>query len=158
MDFLLYLRLLNFLWFFFSHYVTQESFKQNPTVLNWSVNVFWSIPWFAFVYRCQHCNCHPAGAISGTCHLVTGQCVCKQFVTGLKCDNCVPNASNLDVHNLFGCSKSKWMWGLKSVSFKLMLIYWIKKCKISSSVLKLGLTFFLHISCPEGLYFLLSVS
>ncbi|XP_069708870.1 usherin-like isoform X2 [Phaenicophaeus curvirostris] len=56
--------------------------------------------------RCQHCNCHPAGAISGTCHLVTGQCVCKQFVTGLKCDNCVPDASNLDVHNLFGCSKT----------------------------------------------------
>ncbi|KAI1240568.1 hypothetical protein IHE44_0008996 [Lamprotornis superbus] len=55
--------------------------------------------------RCQHCNCHPAGAISGTCHLVTGQCVCKQFVTGLKCDNCVPDASNLDAHNLFGCSK-----------------------------------------------------
>lgn len=114
MDFLLCLRLLNFLWFFF-HCVTQESFKQNPTVLNWSVNVFWSIPWFAFVYRCQHCNCHPAGAISGTCHLVTGQCVCKQFVTGLKCDNCVPDASNLDVHNLFGCSKSKWMLGLKSI-------------------------------------------
>ncbi|KAJ7402273.1 hypothetical protein BTVI_87954 [Pitangus sulphuratus] len=56
--------------------------------------------------RCQHCNCHPAGAISGTCHLVTGQCICKQFVTGLKCDNCVPDASNLDVHNLFGCSKT----------------------------------------------------
>ncbi|OXB65322.1 hypothetical protein ASZ78_002514, partial [Callipepla squamata] len=64
------------------------------------------VPWFAFVYRCQHCNCHPAGAISGTCHLVTGQCVCKQFVTGLKCDNCVPDASNLDVHNIFGCSKT----------------------------------------------------
>ncbi|XP_055581897.1 usherin [Falco cherrug] len=56
--------------------------------------------------RCQHCNCHPAGAISGTCHLVTGQCFCKQFVTGLKCDNCVPDASNLDVRNLFGCSKT----------------------------------------------------
>ncbi|XP_039386307.1 usherin [Mauremys reevesii] len=56
--------------------------------------------------RCQHCNCHPSGVINGTCHPVTGQCVCKQFVTGLKCDNCVPNASNLDVHNLFGCSKT----------------------------------------------------
>uniref|UniRef100_A0A8C6NEI0 Usherin n=1 Tax=Melopsittacus undulatus TaxID=13146 RepID=A0A8C6NEI0_MELUD len=56
--------------------------------------------------RCQHCNCHPAGAISGTCHLFTGQCFCKQFVTGLKCDNCAPDASNLDVHNLFGCSKT----------------------------------------------------
>nr|XP_056708935.1 usherin [Euleptes europaea] len=56
--------------------------------------------------RCQHCNCHPAGAINGTCHPITGQCVCKQFVTGSKCDNCVPNASNLDIDNLFGCSKT----------------------------------------------------
>lgn len=124
-DFPLCLRLLNCLWFF--NYVTQESFKQNPTVLNWSVNVFWSLPWFVFVYRCQHCNCHPAGAISGTCHLVTGQCVCKQFVTGLKCDNCVPDASNLDVHNLFGCSKSKWMLGLKSMSLKLMFFHWFSE-------------------------------
>uniref|UniRef100_A0A8D0L665 Usherin n=1 Tax=Sphenodon punctatus TaxID=8508 RepID=A0A8D0L665_SPHPU len=56
--------------------------------------------------RCQHCNCHPAGAINGTCHPISGQCMCKQFVTGSKCDNCVPNASNLDVHNLFGCTKT----------------------------------------------------
>ncbi|XP_028580478.2 usherin [Podarcis muralis] len=56
--------------------------------------------------RCQRCNCHPAGAINGTCHPITGQCVCKPFVTGSKCDNCVPSASNLDVHNLFGCSKT----------------------------------------------------
>uniref|UniRef100_A0A8C6X579 Usherin n=1 Tax=Naja naja TaxID=35670 RepID=A0A8C6X579_NAJNA len=56
--------------------------------------------------KCQHCNCHPAGAINWTCHPITGQCMCKQFAAGLKCDNCVPNASNLDVHNLFGCSKT----------------------------------------------------
>ncbi|XP_042331708.1 LOW QUALITY PROTEIN: usherin [Sceloporus undulatus] len=56
--------------------------------------------------RCQHCNCHPAGAINGTCHPMTGQCMCKQFATGSKCDNCVLDASNLDVHNLFGCSKT----------------------------------------------------
>ncbi|XP_039192169.1 usherin isoform X7 [Crotalus tigris] len=56
--------------------------------------------------KCQHCNCHPAGAINWTCHSITGQCLCKQFAAGLKCDNCVPNASNLDVHNLFGCSKT----------------------------------------------------
>ncbi|XP_062981457.1 usherin [Elgaria multicarinata webbii] len=56
--------------------------------------------------RCQRCNCHPAGAINGTCHPITGQCVCKQFATGSKCDNCVPSASNLDVYNLFGCSKT----------------------------------------------------
>ncbi|XP_070813494.1 usherin [Pituophis catenifer annectens] len=56
--------------------------------------------------KCQHCNCHPAGAINWTCHPITGQCMCKQFAAGLKCDNCVPNASNLDVYNLFGCSKT----------------------------------------------------
>ncbi|KAM6459617.1 usherin [Liasis olivaceus] len=56
--------------------------------------------------KCQHCNCHPAGAINWTCHPITGQCMCKQFAAGSKCDNCVPNASNLDVHNLFGCSKT----------------------------------------------------
>ncbi|KAH0622698.1 hypothetical protein JD844_025227 [Phrynosoma platyrhinos] len=56
--------------------------------------------------RCQRCNCHPAGAINGTCHPMTGQCMCKQFATGSKCDNCVLDASNLDVHNLFGCSKT----------------------------------------------------
>ncbi|KAG3258086.1 usherin, transcript variant X1 [Ictidomys tridecemlineatus] len=56
--------------------------------------------------RCQPCNCHLSGALNETCHLVTGQCFCKQFVTGLKCDACVPSASHLDVNNLLGCSKT----------------------------------------------------
>ncbi|XP_002760562.4 usherin [Callithrix jacchus] len=56
--------------------------------------------------RCQPCNCHLSGALNETCHLVTGQCFCKQFVTGSKCDACVPSASHLDVNNLLGCSKT----------------------------------------------------
>ncbi|XP_069911419.1 usherin isoform X2 [Oryctolagus cuniculus] len=56
--------------------------------------------------RCQPCNCHLSGALNETCHLVTGQCFCKQFVTGSKCDTCVPKASHLDVNNLLGCSKT----------------------------------------------------
>ncbi|XP_074120778.1 usherin [Sminthopsis crassicaudata] len=56
--------------------------------------------------RCYPCNCHLPGALNGSCHLVTGQCFCKQFVTGLNCDDCVPDASHLDIHNLFGCSKT----------------------------------------------------
>ncbi|XP_053463887.1 usherin [Nycticebus coucang] len=56
--------------------------------------------------RCQPCNCHLSGALNETCHLVSGQCFCKQFVTGSKCDACVPNASHLDVNNLLGCSKT----------------------------------------------------
>ncbi|XP_077013931.1 usherin [Tamandua tetradactyla] len=54
--------------------------------------------------RCQPCNCHPSGALNETCHSVTGQCFCKRFVTGLKCDTCVPSASHLDANNLLGCS------------------------------------------------------
>ncbi|XP_040841245.1 usherin [Ochotona curzoniae] len=56
--------------------------------------------------RCQPCNCHLSGALNETCHLVTGQCFCKQFVTGSKCDACVPSASHLDADNLLGCSKT----------------------------------------------------
>ncbi|XP_055465169.1 usherin [Psammomys obesus] len=56
--------------------------------------------------RCQPCLCHPAGALNGTCDVVTGQCFCKQFVTGSKCDTCVPGSSHLDVNNLLGCSKT----------------------------------------------------
>ncbi|XP_004376015.1 usherin [Trichechus manatus latirostris] len=56
--------------------------------------------------RCQPCSCHLSGALNETCHSVTGQCFCKRFVTGSKCDTCVPGASHLDVNNLLGCSKT----------------------------------------------------
>ncbi|KAM5300669.1 usherin [Glossophaga mutica] len=56
--------------------------------------------------RCQPCNCHLSGALNETCHLVTGQCFCKRFVTGSKCDACVSGASHLDVSNPWGCSKA----------------------------------------------------
>ncbi|GAB1285872.1 Usherin [Apodemus speciosus] len=56
--------------------------------------------------RCWPCHCHLAGASNETCDAVTGQCFCKEFVTGSKCDVCVPGASHLDVNNLLGCSKT----------------------------------------------------
>ncbi|XP_029085293.1 usherin isoform X2 [Monodon monoceros] len=56
--------------------------------------------------RCQPCSCHLSGALNETCHSVTGQCFCKQFVTGSKCDTCVPSASHLDINNPLGCSKT----------------------------------------------------
>uniref|UniRef100_A0A8D0R6P0 Usherin n=1 Tax=Sus scrofa TaxID=9823 RepID=A0A8D0R6P0_PIG len=56
--------------------------------------------------RCQPCSCHLSGALNETCHSVTGHCFCKQFVTGSKCDTCVPSASHLDVNNPLGCSKT----------------------------------------------------
>ncbi|XP_059533348.1 usherin [Myotis daubentonii] len=56
--------------------------------------------------RCQPCNCHLSGALNETCHLVTGRCFCKRFVTGSTCDTCVPGASHLDASNPWGCSKT----------------------------------------------------
>ncbi|XP_072017704.1 uncharacterized protein [Amphiura filiformis] len=40
---------------------------------------------------CTLCDCHPIGTVFGAsqCNLETGQCECKERVTGLKCDACV---------------------------------------------------------------------
>lgn len=35
------------------------------------------------------CNCHENGSLSGICHLETGLCDCKPYVTGQQCDQCL---------------------------------------------------------------------
>ncbi|KAL4131756.1 hypothetical protein QTP88_009025 [Uroleucon formosanum] len=37
---------------------------------------------------CKACNCHPVGASGKTCNHTTGQCPCKDGVTGITCDRC----------------------------------------------------------------------
>ncbi|XP_044736247.1 netrin-B isoform X2 [Chrysoperla carnea] len=37
---------------------------------------------------CKACDCHPIGASGKTCHQATGQCPCKDGVTGLTCNRC----------------------------------------------------------------------
>ncbi|XP_072265966.1 usherin isoform X2 [Pyxicephalus adspersus] len=56
--------------------------------------------------RCQPCSCNISGAVNGSCHPVTGQCFCKQFVRGITCDECIEGASSLDGNNPYGCSAS----------------------------------------------------
>ncbi|KAG9336282.1 hypothetical protein JZ751_002629, partial [Albula glossodonta] len=56
--------------------------------------------------NCRPCGCDPAGSFNGSCHPETGRCLCKQFVTGDKCDTCVPGASHMDTNNHLGCSKA----------------------------------------------------
>uniref|UniRef100_A0ACB8FL33 Uncharacterized protein n=1 Tax=Sphaerodactylus townsendi TaxID=933632 RepID=A0ACB8FL33_9SAUR len=34
------------------------------------------------------CDCHPVGAAGKTCNQTTGQCPCKDGVTGLTCNRC----------------------------------------------------------------------
>lgn len=35
------------------------------------------------------CNCHPVGSRGKVCNQTTGQCPCKEGVTGLRCDRCM---------------------------------------------------------------------
>jgi netrin receptor unc-5 len=35
------------------------------------------------------CNCHPVGSRGKVCNQTTGQCPCKDGVTGLRCDRCM---------------------------------------------------------------------
>lgn len=37
---------------------------------------------------CRACDCHPVGALGKTCNQTTGQCPCKDGVTGLTCNRC----------------------------------------------------------------------
>ncbi|BFZ17798.1 hypothetical protein BsWGS_20836 [Bradybaena similaris] len=37
---------------------------------------------------CKACSCHPVGALGKTCNQTTGQCPCKDGVTGLTCNRC----------------------------------------------------------------------
>ncbi|OQR71849.1 netrin-1-like [Tropilaelaps mercedesae] len=37
---------------------------------------------------CKVCDCHPVGSLGRTCNMTTGQCPCKDGVTGLTCNRC----------------------------------------------------------------------
>ncbi|XP_043659382.1 netrin-B isoform X2 [Drosophila teissieri] len=37
---------------------------------------------------CKRCDCHPVGSTGKTCNHLSGQCPCKEGVTGLTCNRC----------------------------------------------------------------------
>ena len=45
---------------------------------------------FKNLQGCQACNCDPIGSLNHTCDVNTGQCICREGVTGLHCDQCLP--------------------------------------------------------------------
>lgn len=36
------------------------------------------------------CQCHPVGAVGRWCNQTSGQCLCREGVTGLRCNRCAP--------------------------------------------------------------------
>uniref|UniRef100_A0A3P8SHC8 Netrin 5 n=1 Tax=Amphiprion percula TaxID=161767 RepID=A0A3P8SHC8_AMPPE len=39
---------------------------------------------------CVACQCHPLGAVGRWCNQTSGQCLCRDGVTGLRCNRCAP--------------------------------------------------------------------
>ena len=53
------------------------------------------------------CNCYVAGTVGGSpvCSVSDGQCRCKPYVTGRRCDQCLDGYYNLQSNNVFGCQR-----------------------------------------------------
>ncbi|KAJ8416638.1 hypothetical protein AAFF_G00325160 [Aldrovandia affinis] len=39
---------------------------------------------------CRPCQCHPMGAVGRWCNQTSGQCLCRDGVTGVRCNRCAP--------------------------------------------------------------------
>lgn len=54
---------------------------------------------------CVECDCDIAGSLSmlNTCDLVDGQCFCKRYASGRKCNKCAYGFYDLQLHNQLAC-------------------------------------------------------
>ncbi|XP_032077781.1 laminin subunit beta-4 [Thamnophis elegans] len=53
---------------------------------------------------CQPCRCHSAGSLPfSVCNPESGKCVCQEFVTGQRCEDCLDGYWGLGSH-VYGCS------------------------------------------------------
>ncbi|XP_040918264.1 netrin-1b isoform X2 [Toxotes jaculatrix] len=67
---------------------------------------------------CKACDCHPVGAAGKTCNQTTGQCPCKDGVTGITCNRCakgyqqsrspIAPCITVQVHVLKGDKAGEW--------------------------------------------------
>ncbi len=62
---------------------------------------------YCFLNSCIACQCNISGSIGSVCDSGNGQCVCKEFVTGTNCNECLSGYTKLEESNPFGCSASK---------------------------------------------------
>ncbi len=66
---------------------------------------FWNLDLRNKIYGCKECSCLYIGTVDNYgCNTTTGLCAaCKKFVTGKKCDKCLPGYYGLSVINKHGC-------------------------------------------------------
>ena len=50
-----------------------------------NINIY---AFFYFLKKKTECNCHMIGSAGKICNQSTGQCPCKEGVSGLRCDRC----------------------------------------------------------------------
>ncbi|KAI4883180.1 hypothetical protein NFI96_026627 [Prochilodus magdalenae] len=63
----------------------RETKHHRQNLLNYSLN---SGVGLTPTGSCASCDCHPVGAAGKTCNQTTGQCPCKDGVTGITCNRC----------------------------------------------------------------------
>ncbi|XP_077867614.1 laminin subunit alpha-5-like, partial [Saccoglossus kowalevskii] len=66
--------------------------------------LYWNLQ-FSNPVGCEECHCYKPGTVSGiaVCDVVSGQCTCKEYVDGRRCDQCEDGAFDLQTRNVFGC-------------------------------------------------------
>lgn len=62
--------------------------KMSGMCTNINLTPFLVFPSFAVRNVMIECECHPVGASGRTCNQTTGQCPCKDGVTGITCNRC----------------------------------------------------------------------
>lgn len=63
--------------------------------------------------RVTACDCNVLGSIRDDCEQMTGKCVCKPGIVGLKCTIC-PNGNDL---GLLGCTGKKFCVWISVIDF-----------------------------------------
>ena len=61
--------------------------------LSWkTTNLFLKLK--TILLHISECKCDPEGSTTLDCERINGDCSCKERVTGIKCDECMPNYFN----------------------------------------------------------------
>lgn len=55
-----------------------------------TLTFFLSLSFSLILFTTPACQCHPLGAVGHWCNQSTGQCLCREGVTGQRCNRCAP--------------------------------------------------------------------